>query len=97
MTNSKTFRFITVDDFYPCPKPPEVDMTQLDPHTLQLSWHSSALDIDPDAVVYYVIENVQMENDEPTSNWTYINMVGYFSILVDCSSHFQTKYFWNFL
>ena len=94
--NSEIVRFTTTDDFYPCPNPPEVKMTQLDPHTLRLSWHSSALDrtyaIDPDAVVYYVIENVQIENGESTSNWTYINTVGYFSTLVYCPYHFQTKW-----
>ena len=65
-------------------------MTQIDPHTLELSWHTSALDrtfaIDPDAVVYYVIENVPMENSKSTGNWTYINMVGLRGILDTPSS-----------
>ena len=68
-------------EILPIPNPPDVKMTQLHPHELRLSWPSSALDgtydLDPNAVVYYVIENVEFKDGEPASNWTYIRKVGH--------------------
>ena len=65
-------------DILPAPNPPDVKMTQLDPHELRLSWPSSAVDgSHSNAVVYYVIENVEFKDGEPPSNWTYVRKVGH--------------------